>query len=67
VAGALFNDSGPLLFVFGVFLLTCATAYIRGVPETDRRARAQPVTDRRPMSSGTSAGRLAETIEPERR
>jgi hypothetical protein len=33
VAGALFNDSGPLLFVFGVFLLTCATLYVRGGPE----------------------------------
>jgi hypothetical protein len=30
VAGALFNDSGPLLFVFGIFLLACATAYVRG-------------------------------------
>jgi hypothetical protein len=67
VAGALFNDSGPLLFVFGVFLLTCATAYIRGGPEADRRARAQPVTDRRAMSSGTSPGLLAKTVEPERR
>jgi hypothetical protein len=53
VAGALFNDSGPLLFVFGVFLLTCATAYIRAEPETDRRARAQPVTDRQPMTALT--------------
>jgi len=34
VAGALFNDSGPLLFVFGVFVLTCATAYIRGGQRT---------------------------------
>ena len=32
IAGALFNDSGPLLFVFGVFVLACATAYIRGDP-----------------------------------
>jgi hypothetical protein len=43
VAGALFNDSGPLLFVFGVFLLACATAYIRGggsatPPPTSMRA-----------------------------
>jgi hypothetical protein len=53
VAGALFNDSGPLLFVFGVFLLACATAYVRGRPEIDRRARAQPVTHRRPVDSGT--------------
>ena len=32
IAGALFNDSGPLLFVFGVFVLACATAYVRGSP-----------------------------------
>ncbi|HEX4363762.1 MAG TPA: hypothetical protein VHZ75_04370 [Solirubrobacteraceae bacterium] len=32
IAGALFNDSGPLLFVFGVFVLACATAYVRGDP-----------------------------------
>ena len=33
VVGALFNDSGPLLFAFGVFMLVCATAYVRGDPE----------------------------------
>ena len=32
IVGALFNDSGPLLFAFGVFVLTCATAYVRGDP-----------------------------------
>lgn len=32
VAGALTNDSGPLLLVFGVFVLACSTAYIRGDP-----------------------------------
>jgi hypothetical protein len=32
IAGALTNDSGPVLFVFGVFLLGCATAYVRGAP-----------------------------------
>ena len=32
IVGALSNDSGPLLLAFGVFLLTCATAYIRGDP-----------------------------------
>ncbi len=49
VAGALTNDSGPMLFVFGVFLLGCATAYLRAAPQTaagvqredrDRRAGA---------------------------
>jgi hypothetical protein len=30
--GALFNDSGPILLVFGVFVLACVTAYIRGDP-----------------------------------
>jgi len=32
IVGALFNDSGPMLFVFGVAVLACATAYIRGDP-----------------------------------
>lgn len=32
IVGALTNDSGPLLFVFGVAVLTCATAYVRGDP-----------------------------------
>jgi len=39
VAGALSNDSGPLLLVFGVFVLACATAYIRGDPNLDRAGR----------------------------
>jgi len=32
IVGALTNDSGPLLFAFGVSVLTCATAYVRGDP-----------------------------------
>jgi hypothetical protein len=39
IAGALFNDSGPLLFVFGVFVLVCATAYVRGAPGLDAEGR----------------------------
>jgi hypothetical protein len=39
IAGALFNDSGPLLFVFGVFVLACATAYVRGAPGLDAEGR----------------------------
>lgn len=39
IAGALFNDSGPLLFVFGVFVLACATAYVRGSPGLDAEGR----------------------------
>ncbi|MEA2153899.1 MAG: hypothetical protein QOE11_39 [Solirubrobacteraceae bacterium] len=39
IAGALFNDSGPLLFVFGVFVLACATAYVRGSPRLDAEGR----------------------------
>jgi len=38
VVGALTNDSGPLLFVFGVAVLTCATAYVRGDPALAREA-----------------------------
>lgn len=36
VAGALFNDSGPLLLIFGVFVLTIAVAYVRGDPRLAR-------------------------------
>lgn len=32
VAGALTNDSGPVLLVIGVFVLAWATAYVRGDP-----------------------------------
>ncbi|MEJ7798006.1 MAG: hypothetical protein WKF42_05865 [Solirubrobacteraceae bacterium] len=32
VVGALFNDSGPVLLVFGVFVLACVTAYVRAEP-----------------------------------
>jgi len=32
IVGALFNDSGPILLVFGVFVLACLTAYVRGDP-----------------------------------
>jgi hypothetical protein len=39
IAGALTNDSGPVLFVFGVFILTCATAYVRGAPMLDADGR----------------------------
>ena len=33
VVGALSNDSGPVLLAFGVFVLACVTAYIRGDPK----------------------------------
>ena len=36
VVGALSNDSGPMLLAFGVFVLACATAYIRGDPRLAR-------------------------------
>jgi hypothetical protein len=42
IAGTLFNDSGPLLLLFGAFLLTTATVYIRGDP---RLAERNPVGD----------------------
>jgi len=40
VVGALFNDSGPLLFAFGVTVLTLATAYVRGDPRLAQEQRA---------------------------
>lgn len=36
VIGMLFNDSGPILLAFGVFVLACATSYIRGDPALAR-------------------------------
>jgi hypothetical protein len=35
IMGALFNDSGPILLVLGVFVLACVTAYVRGGPRVD--------------------------------
>jgi hypothetical protein len=32
IAGTLFNDSGPVLLLFAIFLGSCAVAYLRGVP-----------------------------------
>jgi hypothetical protein len=37
VAGSLFNDSGPLLFVVGAFCLVVTTAYIQGDPRLEAR------------------------------
>lgn len=42
IVGALSNDSGPLLFVFGVAVLTCATAYVRGDPALVPEEQALP-------------------------
>ena len=51
VAGALFNDSGPLLFVFGMIIIAFMTLYARAVPaarvpeeeqEGARRPRRDP-------------------------
>jgi hypothetical protein len=42
VAGALFNDSGPMLLAFGVFVLACATAYVRGDPRLAAEAERPP-------------------------
>ena len=57
-AGALTNDSGPVLLVIGVFVLAWATAYVRGDPRLadsgahDDRvpAAAKPVPD--PLMAG---------------
>jgi hypothetical protein len=36
IAGALTEDSGPMLFVVAIFVLACVTAYIRGAPSAPR-------------------------------
>jgi hypothetical protein len=40
VAGALTNDSGPLLFVVAVFVLGVVTAYLHGAPLAEARPGA---------------------------
>lgn len=42
VVGALFNDSGPILLVFGTFVLACVTAYLRGGPRFADEASRMP-------------------------
>ena len=42
VAGALFNDSGPVLLVYGVFVLATVTAYVRGAPEAAAATHPPP-------------------------
>lgn len=42
IAGALFNDSGPILLVFGTFVLACVTAYLRGGPRSGDEASTMP-------------------------
>jgi hypothetical protein len=46
VTGTLFNDSGPVLLLFGTVMLAAATAYVRGDPrlaaERSAAAPAQP-------------------------
>ena len=38
IAGTLFNDSGPLLLLFGTFVLVVVSAYLRGDPDLETRA-----------------------------
>ena len=40
VFGALFNDSGPMLLLFAVFIALCGAIYLRGDPRlADGRSR----------------------------
>jgi hypothetical protein len=54
-AGALTNDSGPVLLVIGVFVLAWATAYVQGAP---RRADAGDPS-RAPTVGARPAGSVA--------
>jgi hypothetical protein len=63
VTGALFNDSGPLLFVFGVFVLTCATAYIHGGRSTPPPEGRTPPAASTPSRAATRArARLSQPV-----
>ncbi len=50
VAGALFNDSGPLLFVFGMVIIAFMTLYARAVPAA-RAAETEQESARPPRSA----------------
>jgi hypothetical protein len=53
IAGAVTNDSGPLLMVVAVFVLACVSAYIQGDPKlADNRAK--------PPEGGTVLSEVAE-------
>lgn len=51
VAGALFNDSGPLLLLLGAFVLTMVSTYVRGDPALDANLQEAGAT------SGVDSGR----------
>jgi hypothetical protein len=53
IAGTLFNDSGPLLLLFGTFVLVIVSAYLRGDPGLETRDGV-PVAGRG-VSPGTPA------------
>jgi len=57
VAGTLFNDSGPLVLVFGVFMLLFATLYVRGVPPSPapQVARGGAPASPAPVAAGSAA------------
>ena len=42
VAGTLFNDSGPILLLFAVFIGACSVAYLRGAPQADAATGQEP-------------------------
>jgi hypothetical protein len=56
-AGALTNDSGPVLLVIGVFVLAWATAYIQGDPRlAPARAPREPVPAPKPVAGAVGVG-----------
>jgi hypothetical protein len=60
VAGALFNDSGPLLFVFGMIIIGFMTLYARAAPaarvEASQQERARRSRrDRTPLAAAPPA------------
>jgi hypothetical protein len=64
IAGALTNDSGPLLFVVAVFVLGVVTAYLHGTSRSPAAAAtlggstasASPSGPGGPVPAGVSAG-----------
>jgi hypothetical protein len=62
VAGALTNDSGPLLFVVAVFVLGVVTAYLQGASASEARAGAlhsQGASGTRPSDASARPAHVA--------
>lgn len=64
LAGSLVNDSGPVLLVFGTFVLATTTVYVRGAPERRRSVPAAVERTRGPAVRAYAEPRRATSSSP---